>query len=141
MSLYYSQESQQIRELDAEVYARWQAVGNPKAAYWTPIPNPPDPRAQYDGTQWVMPPLEQIQAQCIQRINDECRRRLFQRFGQPEEQLSRSLGIYGPTERDALASGIAAMIDASNDASDRVLRATTIADAEAVVPSWPELPA
>ena len=70
-----------------------------------------------------------------------CADQLVQHFGQPEEQVSRSLGVYGSAERDALAQGIAAMIDASNDASDQVLRATTIADAEAVVPSWPELPA
>ena len=141
MSLYYAPSTQEIRELDDEVYARWAAAGNPKAQYWVLIAPPPDPRARYNGSQWVMPPLDQIQAQCIARINEECRQRLFQRFGQPEEQVSRSLGVYGSAERDALAQGIAAMIDASNDASDQVLRATTIADAEAVTAVWPELPA
>lgn len=136
MGYYYIPSESKVTQLDDAVYAGWVAASNPKAQYYQSIPNPPDPRATWNGTAWVLS-LDDIKAQCIARINAECRQRLFTRFGPPEEQISRSLGIYGDAERDALAPGISATIDASNDASDLVLVATTVAEAEAVQPNWP----
>lgn len=52
MSYYFNTETG-VREIDAELYASWVAAGNPKAGYWTPIPDPPSPYAQWDGQQWV----------------------------------------------------------------------------------------
>lgn len=141
MSLYYAAEIQQVRDLDDAVYAAWQAAANPKAAFWKAIPQPPDPRATYNGTAWVMPPLDEIKSQCISRINWECTQRLVSRFGPPERQVSISLGIYGTAERELMTASIAAHVDASNDASDRVLQATTVAQAESVTVNWPEIPA
>jgi hypothetical protein len=71
------------------------------------------------------------------QINAECRARLLARFGDPAEQVSRSIGIYGLAEKSALETGIAATIDASNSASDAVTAATTIAEVEAVTVMWP----
>ena len=73
----------------------------------------------------------------ITAINTECRARLTTRFGNAEEQVSRSLGVYGAAEKTAITNGIAAMIDASNTASNAVLAASTILDVEAVTVTWP----
>ena len=73
----------------------------------------------------------------ITAINTECRARLITRFGEAHEQVSRSLGIYGVEEKTASTNGMAAMIDASNIASNEVLAATTILDVEAVTVTWP----
>lgn len=75
----------------------------------------------------------------IAAINAECRARLIARYGSAEEQVSRSLGIYGATEQAAMATGIAATIDASNTASNAALAATTIEAVEAVSVSWPAI--
>lgn len=75
----------------------------------------------------------------IEAINSECRVRLITRYGSAEEQVSRSLGIYGQVERDAMQTGIAATIDASNVASNSVLAAADIAAVEAVSVSWPAI--
>ena len=81
--------------------------------------------------------LPATKAARIAAINTECRARLLARFGDPAEQVSRSIGIYGLTEKSALETGIAATIDASNTASDAVTAATTIAEVEAVTVTWP----
>lgn len=85
--------------------------------------------------------LQATQAQKIAVINAECRARLVARFGPAEEQVSRSLGIYGAAEKTALETGIAATIDASNTASDAVLAVAAGPDAlahvEAVTVTWP----
>ena len=73
----------------------------------------------------------------IAQINAECRSRLLTRFGDPAEQVSRSIGVYGATEKAALESGISATIDASNVASDLVTAATTVQEVEAVTVTWP----
>jgi hypothetical protein len=73
----------------------------------------------------------------IAAINAECRTRLLARFGDAAEQVSRSIGVYGATEKAALENGISATIDASNAASDSVLAATTVAQVEAVTVTWP----
>ncbi len=76
-------------------------------------------------------------AQRIDAINAECRARLIARYGPAEEQVSRSIGIYGATEQAAMTAGIAATIDASNEASNAVLAAADIAAVEAVTVAWP----
>ena len=81
--------------------------------------------------------LAATQAQRITAINAECRARLLARFGDPAEQVSRSIGVYGASEQAALSTGIAATVDASNTASDAVTAATTIEAVEAVAVTWP----
>ena len=76
-------------------------------------------------------------AEKVREINTDCRSRLLARFGDPAEQVSRSLGIYGATEKSAMETGIAATIDASNTASNAALTATTVAAVEAVAVTWP----
>ena len=83
--------------------------------------------------------LPVAKAQRITAINTECRARLLTRFGDPAEQVSRSIGIYGTVEQSALSTGIAATIDASNTASDAVTAATTIEAVEAVAVTWPAI--
>ena len=83
--------------------------------------------------------LAATKSQRITAINTECRARLLARFGDPAEQVSRSIGVYGLAEKSALETGIAATIDASNTASDAVTAATTIAEVEAVTVTWPAI--
>ena len=83
--------------------------------------------------------LGAVKAQRITAINTECRTRLLARFGDPAEQVSRSIGVYGTAEQAALSTRIAATIDASNTASDAVTAATTIAEVEAVTVTWPAI--
>lgn len=91
----------------------------------------------------VIPPipgpsaLERAKSTKITEINEECRSRLFARFGPPEEQVSRLAGVYGEAERLALSAGIEATVDASNVAQDAILAATTIPQVEAVTVTWP----
>ena len=73
----------------------------------------------------------------IAAINAECRSRLITRYGSAEEQVSRAVGVYGVSERDAMETGIGATIDASNTASDQVDAASTVAAVEAVTVAWP----
>lgn len=81
--------------------------------------------------------LPAAKAKRIVAINAECRARLIARFGPAEEQVSRSVGVYGAAEQQALASGIAATIDASNAAQNAILAAADIAAVEAVAVTWP----
>lgn len=81
--------------------------------------------------------LDATKAQRIADINAECRARLIARYGTAEEQVSRSIGVYGATEQAALATGVAATIDASNTASNAVLAAADLAAVEAVSANWP----
>ncbi len=83
--------------------------------------------------------LEAAKARRIAQINGECRARLIAIYGTAEEQVSRSLGIYGTAARDAMIAGIADTIDASNTASNSVLAAADIAAVEAVSVSWPAI--
>lgn len=91
----------------------------------------------------VIPPnpgpsaLELAKSTKIAEINEECRSRLFTRFGPPEEQVSRSIGVYGEAARLAMSVGIEATVDASNAAQDAILAATTIPQVEAVTVTWP----
>lgn len=84
-------------------------------------------------------PVPYAQEKKIAAINAECRARLLSRFGDPAEQVSRSLGVYGIAEKEALEYGIAATIDASNVASNAVLAATTVQSVEAVTVTWPAI--
>ena len=81
--------------------------------------------------------LTATKASKIDTINAECKSRLFVRYGPPEEQVSRALGVYGQTERDAMQAGIAATVDASNVASNAVIAAADLAAVEAVTVTWP----
>lgn len=81
--------------------------------------------------------LTATKASKIDTINAECKSRLFARYGPPEEQVSRALGIYGQAERDAMEVGIAATVDASNVASNAVIAAADLAAVEAVTVTWP----
>ena len=81
--------------------------------------------------------LDAAKAVRIAGINAECRSRLVARYGTAEEQVSRSLGIYGTAARDAMIAGIADTIDASNTATDAILAAATIEAVEAVTVAWP----
>jgi hypothetical protein len=55
MATYRSVVTAEIREIPAELYAAWQAVGNPKAGAWepwevtSPPPPPPDPAPDWGG--------------------------------------------------------------------------------------------
>jgi hypothetical protein len=99
----------------------------------------------WDGSLGAMPTQAEIDAalvpayktERITAINAECRARLLARFGDPAEQVSRSIGVYGASEQSALSTGIAATVDASNTASDAVTAAATIAEVEAVTVTWP----
>ena len=75
----------------------------------------------------------------IKAINEECRRRIFARFGTAEEQVSRARGYYGAAELEAMNDGIPAMLDAANAAQDAILAATTTAQVEAVTVTWPAI--
>ena len=81
--------------------------------------------------------LTATKASKIASINSECKARLFARYGQPEEQVSRALGIYGQAERDAMQAGIAATVDATNVASNAIIAAADLAAVEAVTVTWP----
>ncbi len=82
-------------------------------------------------------PLPPAKAAKIAAINAECRARLIARFGTAEEQVSRSLGLYGADEQLALSAGISATVDASNAASNAVLAAADISAVGAVSANWP----
>ena len=100
---------------------------------------------------WSRPELQPTQAEIeaaalpvskaerITAINTECRARLLARFGDPAEQVSRAIGVYGASEQSALTTGIAATIDASNTASDAVTAATTVEEVGAVTVTWPAI--
>lgn len=96
-----------------------------------------DPRPQPTAQQIADAQLPAAKARRIDMINAECKARLFARYGHPEEQVSRALGIYGQAERDAMQTGIAATVDASNVASNAVISAVDLAAVEAVTVTWP----
>jgi hypothetical protein len=100
---------------------------------------------------WRHPELQPTQAEIeaaalpvskagrIAAINAECRARLLARYGPAEEQVSRTIGVYGAQEQSDMQAGIAATIDASNTASNAVLAAADIAAVEAVTVTWPAI--
>lgn len=53
---YYVSTSGELKQIDDATYAAWQAAGNPKANAYTLIPDPPGPGAQWNGSEWVLPP-------------------------------------------------------------------------------------
>jgi len=53
MAYYWIPTDQRVTQIDAALYAEWVATGNPKADYYTPIPDPPGPDYYYNGTEWV----------------------------------------------------------------------------------------
>lgn len=95
-----------------------------------------------DGTSRLATDAEMLaatKAERIAAINTECRARLVARYGPAEEQVSRSIGVYGAAEQSAMAAGIAATIDASNAAQNAILAAADLAAVEAVSVSWPAI--
>ena len=97
--------------------------------------NPMDPNAGRPTTALGAAQFDKIKA-----FNEECKRRIFARFGTAEEQVSRSRGYYdkpGASESEAMDVGIPAMLDAANAAQDAILSATTTAQVEAVTVTWP----
>lgn len=96
-----------------------------------------DPRPQPDAVAIANAVLLSVKAERIAAINAECRARLFARYGTAEEQVSRSLGIYGVAEQESMTAGIAATIDASNVAQNAVLSAVSQTEIEAVTVTWP----
>jgi hypothetical protein len=92
-------------------------------------PNPGRPTTALGGAQYDK----------IRAINDECKLRIFARFGTAEEQVSRSRGYYGAAEQAAMDTAIPDMLDAANAAQDAILAATTIAQVEAVTVTWPAI--
>jgi hypothetical protein len=56
MAYFWVASEQKVTQLDAALYAGWVATNNPKAAYYTPIADPPGADYYYDGTQWVQYP-------------------------------------------------------------------------------------
>ena len=57
MGYYWIAAESKVTQLDNALYAQWVANGNPKAGYYTPIPDPPGPGYTYNGTAWVAPPV------------------------------------------------------------------------------------
>lgn len=53
---YYVSQTGELKVIDDAVYAEWVAAGNPKAEAYTRIPDQPAPNAQWNGTEWVIPP-------------------------------------------------------------------------------------
>ena len=106
-----------------------------RIVYW----NRPEPKPDEAAVMAAYDPLPVAKAGRIASINAECRARLLARFGDPAEQVSRSIGVYGLAEKSALETGIAATIDASNTASDAVTAATTVEAVEAVTVTWPAI--
>jgi hypothetical protein len=73
----------------------------------------------------------------LDAINAECKARLVARFGSAEEQVSRSMGVYGQSEQTNMLNGIGSTIDASNVARNSVIGAADIAAVGAVTVAWP----
>lgn len=53
---YYVSQTGELKVIDDAVYDAWVDAGNPKAEAYTRIPDPPAPNAQWNGTEWVVPP-------------------------------------------------------------------------------------
>lgn len=84
--------------------------------------------------------LPAAKAARIEQDRQECRRRLFEHYGDAAEQLSRAMGIgYTAQATTNHAIGVAACRDASNAARDQINAATTIEQVEAVTVQWPVL--
>lgn len=81
--------------------------------------------------------LAAYKARKIQTLNLDCKTRLIARYGTAEEQVSRSIGVYGVAEQQGMQAGISSTIDASNAACNVVLGSTTINQVEAVTATWP----
>ena len=56
MAYFWAPSEQRVVQIDAALYAEWVETSNPKAAYYTPIADPPGPDWYYDGSAWVQYP-------------------------------------------------------------------------------------
>ena len=54
---YYVSTSGELKQIDDATVAAWVAANNPKASSYTKLPDPPGPGAQWNGSEWVLPPL------------------------------------------------------------------------------------
>lgn len=137
MALFWYSVTQELREIPQETYDMWVEIGNPKAQVYSPVPAQPHPQARYNGTEWVLPPIEQLRAQRLAQINWEAGRRI-ESVWPLWAQSNASLGVYPESDANACRQWIEQHIDASNTATARVNAATTAAEIDAVVVAWPE---
>jgi hypothetical protein len=137
MALYWYQAGSKLVEIDPATYARWVEIGNAKAQAYSPVPAQPHPQARYDGTEWVLPPLDQLKAQRIAQINYEANQRI-ESVWPLWAQSNAALGVYPESDAIACRQWIEQHIDASNTATARVNAATSAAEIDAVVVAWPE---
>lgn len=79
MSLYYTPTGQLV-EINDDTYAMWVASGNPKAAYYQPAPPRPHHTAQWTGSDWVMPSLDEFKTSKKQQIKNAARAQILARY-------------------------------------------------------------
>jgi len=66
MNYYWIPTEQKVTQLDSATYDMWVETNNPKANYYTPIPDQPGYDYYYDGAEWVQypapppPPLSRL---------------------------------------------------------------------------------
>jgi len=137
MALYWYSVTQELRDIAQETYDMWVEIGNPKKDVYSPVPPQPHPQARYNGTEWVLPPLDQLKAQRIAQINYEAGQRI-ESVWPLWAQSNAALGVYPESDAIACRQWIEQHIDASNTAAARVNAATTAAEIDAVVVAWPE---
>ena len=149
MATYYKSTTGEIKELDPAVVAAWTAAANPKSGSLVPLTIAALGYGQRhgavivaaDGKSASLPavdrPLIDVKTSAIQAVNSECTRRLIERFGPPEKQASVSGGLYGAAEKTAWTVGVKSTVDASNDAQNAILAATTVAQVGSVATTWP----
>lgn len=67
MNLYRNTVTGEIRELDPELIASWQAVGNPKASQWEPY-SPPSPQPSEPQPDWATFKTQAIESVALNTI-------------------------------------------------------------------------
>jgi hypothetical protein len=85
MSLYYTPTGQLV-EIDDDTYAMWVANGNPKADYYQPAPPRPHHTAQWTGSDWVMPSLDEFKAAKKTEIKTAARAQILARYPEWQQQ-------------------------------------------------------
>jgi len=66
MNYYWISTEQKVTQLDSATYEMWVETNNPKANYYTPIPDQPGYDYYYDGSEWMQypppppPPLSRL---------------------------------------------------------------------------------
>lgn len=129
MSLYYCSSRNEVRELDDETYNMWIEASHPRGALWVKLPEKPQYATHWNGTEWVVPPVEEFKTSKIAQIKQECTSILINKFGP---------GELWPFLDEAKPK-IASMISASNVAIADIQAATDIDSVLAITASWPNL--